>query len=101
MTTLPSADRRAIDRTLGRFVEDGMGRRDLAAAYRLASPALRGGLTLRAMVPNAITAAALCVGLTGIRFAIAGDFERSVQMVILAGVLDGIDGRAARLLKAK
>lgn len=45
--TLPAADRRAIDRTLGRFVEDGMGRRDLAAAYRLASPALRGGLTLR------------------------------------------------------
>ncbi|MBV1687655.1 CDP-diacylglycerol--serine O-phosphatidyltransferase [Novosphingobium sp. G106] len=62
---------------------------------------LRGGLTLRAMVPNAITAAALCVGLTGIRFAIAGDFERSVQAVILAGMLDGIDGRAARLLKAQ
>jgi CDP-diacylglycerol--serine O-phosphatidyltransferase len=59
------------------------------------------GLTLRALVPNAITAAALCVGLTGIRFAIAGDFERSVQLVILAGVLDGIDGRAARLLKAQ
>jgi CDP-diacylglycerol--serine O-phosphatidyltransferase len=66
-----------------------------------ASRRLRGGLTLRAMVPNAITAAALCVGLTGIRFAIAGDFERSVQAVILAGMLDGIDGRAARLLKAQ
>ena len=62
---------------------------------------LPGGLTLRAMVPNAITAAALCVGLTGIRFAIAGDFERSVQLVILAGLLDGIDGRAARLLNAQ
>jgi CDP-diacylglycerol--serine O-phosphatidyltransferase len=62
---------------------------------------LPGGLTLRAMVPNAITAAALCVGLTGIRFAIAGDFEKSVQAVILAGLLDGIDGRAARLLKAQ
>lgn len=62
---------------------------------------LRGGLTLRAMVPNAITAAALCVGLTGIRFAIARDFEQAVQLVILAGVLDGIDGRAARLLNAQ
>jgi CDP-diacylglycerol---serine O-phosphatidyltransferase len=62
---------------------------------------LPGGLTLRAMVPNAITAAALCVGLTGIRFAIAHDFERAVQLVILAGLLDGIDGRAARLLKAQ
>ena len=59
------------------------------------------GLTLRALVPNAITAAALCAGLTGIRFAIAGDFEKSVQAVILAGLLDGIDGRAARLLKAQ
>ena len=62
---------------------------------------LPGGLTLRALVPNAITAGALCVGLTGIRFAIAGEFEKSVLAVILAGVLDGIDGRTARLLKAQ
>ena len=61
----------------------------------------QAGLTLRALVPNAITAAALCVGLTGIRFAIAGEFEKSVLAVILAGLLDGIDGRAARLLKAQ
>lgn len=70
-----------------------------------AEPARRGGiprgLTLRALVPNAITAAALCSGLTGIRFAISGDFEKSVAAVILAGVLDGIDGRMARLLKAQ
>lgn len=59
------------------------------------------GLTLRAMVPNAITAAALCAGLTGIRFAITGDFEKAVLAVVLAGVLDGIDGRIARLLKAQ
>lgn len=62
---------------------------------------LARGLSARALVPNAITAAALCSGLTGIRFAIAGDFEKSVQAVILAGLLDGIDGRAARLLKAQ
>jgi CDP-diacylglycerol--serine O-phosphatidyltransferase len=62
---------------------------------------LPGGLTLRAMVPNAITAAALCVGLTGIRFAIGQDFKMAVVAVIFAGVLDGIDGRAARLLKAQ
>ena len=62
---------------------------------------LPGGLTLRAMAPNAITAAALCVGLTGIRFAIAGEFEKSVLAVLLAGLLDGIDGRIARLLKAQ
>ncbi len=73
---------------------------------------LPGGLTLRALVPNAITAAALCSGLTGIRFAITAasasdsamaqdDWRKSVLAVILAGMLDGIDGRIARLLKAQ
>lgn len=60
-----------------------------------------GGLTLRALVPNAITAGALCAGLTGIRYGITGDFRMAVAAVILAGVLDGIDGRIARLLKAQ
>lgn len=59
------------------------------------------GLTLRAVIPNAITAAALCSGLTGIRFAIVGDWERAVFAIILAGMLDGIDGRIARLLRAQ
>ncbi|MDD3799479.1 MAG: phosphatidylcholine/phosphatidylserine synthase [Novosphingobium sp.] len=59
------------------------------------------GLTLRALVPNAITVAALCSGLTGIRFAIVGNWEKAVLMVILAGLLDGIDGRIARLLRAQ
>ena len=62
---------------------------------------LPGGLTLRALIPNAITAGALCIGLTGIRFAIGGDFDKSVMAIILAGMLDGIDGRIARLLKAQ
>ena len=60
-----------------------------------------GGLTLRAMVPNAITAAALCAGLTGIRFAVTGDYDKAVLAVVVAGMLDGIDGRIARLLKAQ
>ena len=59
------------------------------------------GLTLRALVPNAITSAALCCGLTGIRFAIGGDFRAAVLAVILAGMLDGIDGRVARAMKAQ
>jgi CDP-diacylglycerol--serine O-phosphatidyltransferase len=60
-----------------------------------------GGLTLRAVLPNAITAAALCSGLTGIRFAINGDWRMALFAIILAGMLDGIDGRIARLLKAQ
>jgi CDP-diacylglycerol--serine O-phosphatidyltransferase len=60
-----------------------------------------GGLSLRAVLPNAITAAALCSGLTGIRFAIVEDWEKALFAIILAGMLDGIDGRIARLLKAQ
>lgn len=59
------------------------------------------GLTLRAMLPNAITAAALCSGLTGIRFAIDDQWTYAIGLVVLAGVLDGIDGRIARLLNAQ
>ncbi|MGV2495835.1 CDP-diacylglycerol--serine O-phosphatidyltransferase [Pelagerythrobacter aerophilus] len=59
------------------------------------------GLSLRAVLPNAITAAALCSGLTGIRFAISDNWRLAIVAVILAGVLDGIDGRIARLLKAQ
>lgn len=59
------------------------------------------GLAMRGVVPNAITAAAMCAGLTGIRFAIGGMWKEAVVAVILAGVLDGIDGRIARLLKAQ
>ena len=57
-----------------------------------------GGLPLRAVAPNAVTALALCSGLSGIRFAILGRWELAVVMVLVAGVLDGIDGRIARLL---
>ncbi len=59
-----------------------------------------GGIPLRAFVPNAITALALCCGLSGVRFGIGGQWELAVGMIVLAGVLDGIDGRIARLLKA-
>lgn len=59
------------------------------------------GLAMRAVVPNAITAAAMCSGLTGIRFAMSGMWKEAVIAVILAGVLDGIDGRIARLLRAQ
>lgn len=59
------------------------------------------GLSLRAVLPNAITAAALCSGLTSILFAIGGQWEQSVFAMILAGILDMMDGRIARLLKAQ
>lgn len=61
----------------------------------------RKGLSLRAVVPNAITAAALCCGLTGIKFAISQQWSAAILAIILAGVLDGIDGRIARLLNGQ
>ena len=58
------------------------------------------GLAFRALVPNAVTALALCFGLTGVRFAIAEEWGAAVACVVIAGVLDGMDGRIARLLRA-
>ena len=60
-----------------------------------------GGIPLRAFAPNAITALALCFGLTGVRFAIGEEWEKALAAVIFAGVLDGMDGRIARLLRAQ
>lgn len=61
-------------------------------------PRVPRGLPLRAVAPNAVTALALCSGLTGIRFAISSQWELAVTMVLIAGVLDGLDGRIARML---
>jgi CDP-diacylglycerol---serine O-phosphatidyltransferase len=56
------------------------------------------GITLRQVAPNAVTAMALCFGLTGMRYAMSMEWERAVVAVVLAAVLDGIDGRIARML---
>jgi CDP-diacylglycerol--serine O-phosphatidyltransferase len=61
----------------------------------------RTGLSLRAMLPNAITAAALCAGLTAVRFAIDEKWSFAVLAIVVAGLLDGMDGRIARLLNAQ
>ncbi len=59
------------------------------------------GLPLRAVAPNAVTALALCSGLTGIRFAISADWQLAVTMIMIAGVLDGLDGRIARMVRGE
>lgn len=51
------------------------------------------------LVPNALTVMALCAGLTAIRFAIEAHWDWAVLAIVAAAVLDGLDGRAARLLK--
>jgi CDP-diacylglycerol--serine O-phosphatidyltransferase len=56
-------------------------------------------IPVRILVPNLITLLALCAGLTAIRFAVEGKLEWSLGAIVFAAVLDGIDGRVARLLK--
>jgi CDP-diacylglycerol--serine O-phosphatidyltransferase len=54
--------------------------------------------TLLQLLPNVLTIAAICAGLTAIRFAVQGNYMLAVQLVMAAGVLDGLDGRLARRL---
>jgi len=56
-------------------------------------------LPMRALIPNAVTVLALCTGLTGVRAAFLGEWEKAVLAIVIAGVLDALDGRIARLLK--
>jgi CDP-diacylglycerol---serine O-phosphatidyltransferase len=62
-------------------------------------PPRRRGIPLRTFAPNAVTALALCCGLTAVRFAIEGDWQLALTAIVLAGVLDGLDGRIARYLR--
>jgi CDP-diacylglycerol--serine O-phosphatidyltransferase len=56
---------------------------------------------MRMIIPNLITVLAICAGLSGIRLAFENRFEIAVVMVLVAALLDGIDGRIARRLKAQ
>lgn len=58
------------------------------------------GLSLSKLVPNMITIGATCAGLTGVRYALNGKWEYAVVAIIVAAVLDALDGRMARLLKS-
>lgn len=60
----------------------------------------RGPVPVRILVPSMFTLMALCAGLTAIRMAIEHRYDLAVAAIVLAAVLDGIDGRVARLLKA-
>jgi CDP-diacylglycerol---serine O-phosphatidyltransferase len=56
-------------------------------------------IPVRTLLPNVITLLALCAGLTGVRLAIEGKLEWAIAAIVFAAMLDGIDGRVARLLK--
>ncbi len=52
----------------------------------------------RVLLPNIFTLIGVCIGLTSIKFAFDGRFEMAVIAIIVAGVIDGLDGRIARLI---
>ena len=55
--------------------------------------------TARVILPNMLTLIGVCIGLTSIRFALDGRFEFAIVAIIFAAVIDGLDGRIARLIK--
>ena len=57
-------------------------------------------LPISRLFPNMFTIAGLCAGLSAIRFAMAGRWEIAVGLIVAAAIIDGMDGRLARLLKA-
>lgn len=57
------------------------------------------GLTINRLLPNILTTLALCAGLTAIRYAVHERWEQAVTAILVAAVLDGLDGRVARLLR--
>ena len=53
----------------------------------------------RVILPNIFTLIGVCIGLSSIKFAFDGRFEISTLAIIVAAVIDGLDGRIARLIK--
>ena len=53
----------------------------------------------RVILPNMLTLIGVCIGLTSIRFALDGKFEFAIVAIIFAALIDGLDGRIARLIK--
>ena len=53
----------------------------------------------RMILPNMLTLIGVCIGLTSIRFALDGRYELAIIAIIFAALIDGLDGRIARLIK--
>jgi CDP-diacylglycerol--serine O-phosphatidyltransferase len=60
----------------------------------------RRSLPLLGLLPNLVTVLGLCAGLTSIRFMLDGDYRFAAGLIVLAAIIDGLDGLLARRLKA-
>ena len=53
----------------------------------------------RYLLPNILTLAGVCLGISSIKFSIDGNFNLAVTLILIAAILDALDGRIARLIK--
>ena len=53
----------------------------------------------RYLLPNILTLGGVCLGISSIKFSIDGNFNLAVTLILLAAILDALDGRIARLIK--
>jgi CDP-diacylglycerol--serine O-phosphatidyltransferase len=83
-----------MDHMLPRL-EDGERRRRRRLLFR------HSRIPVRMLVPNFFTLLSLCAGLTAIRMAIELRYEYAIGLVVVAALLDGVDGRLARALRAQ
>lgn len=60
----------------------------------------KGGLPIIRLIPNMVTLTGLCLGLFAIKYAMSGQWQIAVMLVVIAAFVDGIDGRLARMLNA-
>ena len=74
-------------------------RRRLRRLGRRARPRFRGQ-SFNRLIPNLLTLIGLCAGLIGMRAALTGQFGSAAVALVIAGFIDGLDGRIARLLRA-
>ena len=58
------------------------------------------GPSFNRMMPNLLTLVGLCAGLTSVRYALDARWQAAALAVVVAAIIDGLDGRLARLLKA-
>ncbi len=83
-----------MDHMLPRL-EDGERRRRRRLLFR------HNKIPVRMLVPNLFTLLSLCAGLTAIRMAIELRYDMAIALVVIAALLDGVDGRLARALRAQ
>src|SRR5471030_2245122 len=90
--------RRAVARTSASVYIDAM----VFPPFDPAPPPRRRrfkAIPVRTLLPNLITLLALCAGLTAIRLSVESKLDLALAAIVFAALLDGIDGRVARMLK--